>query len=410
MGCASSSDMRETMPHLVIVGFQFGGYNLLQQVKDKFRVTVIDKKDFFEWTCAAPASIHQEGNFERISTSYDEAINAKKVFGSKVKFVQGLVSELVDAHNLKYVPTKGKTSGHPGSGAKGLRFDYLAICTGSVWAANHSAEDLFNIFSSKEKSAYYSKYREEIDKANSVLVVGGGPTGVEIAGEILIKYKGQKKLGIATNSSKLIEAYGDKAAEMAKDHFEEKGVELHFNTRYDPSSDLAKEYNYVINCVGTKVLTPFLDKSFSDFKNERGQIFINEYYQITNENPLTGAVKDSRKVYDNIFAFGDCSLSKLNEPKNIPACVSASIIVANNLVKSLEDKESEFKKVPEQNFFLSGVYFDDTAGAFVMGGDTNLNPNLYNDKKGYEHPYFTFLKDEPEGQKNYDGYLKMFTG
>lgn len=410
MGCSSSNQARSSLPHLVIVGFQYGGYNLLHQVKDKFRVTVIDKKDFFEWFTAAPASIHQKGNFERVSESYHNAVNIKKVFGPNVKFEQGLVSELVDAHNLKYIPTSGKKAGHPGSSTKKLRFDYLALCTGSVWSANHPSEDVFNIFTSEDKSEYYAKYRAEIDKAKSVLIVGGGPTGLECAGEILIKYKGAKKLGIATNSSNLIEAYGEKASEMAKEHFESKEVNLYFNTRYNPSHELAKEYDYVLNCVGTKVITPFMDKNYSSFKGDRGHIFINEYYQVTNVDPLTGRTKGSKQVLDNVFAFGDCSLSKLNEPKNVPAAVTGALMVANNLIKSIDGDTKDFKTVPEQNFFISGVYFDDTAGAFVMGPDTNLNPNLYEDKKGYEHPYFTFLRDEPEGQKNYDGYIAMFTG
>lgn len=410
MGCSSSNNTRETLPHLVIAGFQFGGYNLLHQVKDHFRVTVIDKKDFFEWVCAAPASIAVEGNFEQVSTSYHDALNVEKVFGNNVKFVQGLVSELVDSHNLKYVPTKGKKSGHPGTGSKDLRFDYLAICTGSIWSVNHTAEEFLHTFTSKDRSRQFEQYRDEIDRADSVLVVGGGATGVESAGEILMKYKGKKKVGLVTNSSTLVTEYGEKASELAREHLEGKGVDLHFNTKYNPSSDLAREYDYVLNCVGTKTLTPFLDRNFSSFKNRNGQIFINEYYQITNVDPLTGSSRGSKEVLENVFAFGDCSISKLNEPKNVPAAVGGALVVSNNLINSLNKKKSDFKTVPEQNFFISAVYFDDTAGAMVMGPDTNLVPTLRNDKKGYMPPFFTFLKNEEDGQKNYDGYIKMFTG
>lgn len=230
MGCGSSEGVRSSLPHLVIVGFQFGGFNLLQQVKDKFRVTVIDRKDFFEWSCAAPASIHQKGYFERTSTSYHKAINSKKVFGSGVKFIQGSVVDLVDSHKLSYVPTKGKKAGNLKGPTKDLRFDFLAICTGSDWSANHDSEEFVNMTSVKEKSKFYESYREKIDKAKSILIVGGGPTGVEMAGEILIKYKGSKKLGLITKNLDLIPDFIEKAGNKAEEHFEKKDLELHFSS------------------------------------------------------------------------------------------------------------------------------------------------------------------------------------
>ena len=128
MGCGSSNQTKDILPHLVIVGFQYGGFNLLQQVKDNFRVTVIDKKDFFEWTTATPHSMHVEGCFESKSENLHTAINSNKVFGSNVKFIQGLVDEVVDEHSIKYKPTKGKNSSSIGSAStKSLEYDYLAL-------------------------------------------------------------------------------------------------------------------------------------------------------------------------------------------------------------------------------------------------------------------------------------------
>lgn len=225
-----------------------------------------------------------------------------------------------------------------------------------------------------------------------------------------MKFKGKKKVGIVSSGSNLLGQYPKEAQEQVKEHFEKKNVNLHFNTRFNENSELAKEYDFIINCVGTKILTPFMDKNFKDFKNESGKIFVNKYYQISNVDPLSGSNSGNEKVYENIFAFGDCCLTSLNEPKNVPATIFAALIVSNNLLKSLENSKSEFKTVPEQNFFLSGVYFDDTAGTFVMGDKVNANPNLFADKAGYEIPYFTVLRNDKDGQKNYDEYLANFTG
>ncbi|CAI2371185.1 unnamed protein product [Moneuplotes crassus] len=391
MGCTSSNQTKSPLPHLVIAGFQYGGYNLLHQVKDKFRVTVIDKKDFFEWTPAGPTNMSKEGNFEMISENYHNAINTNKVFGSNVNFKQGLVTELVDNHNLKYVPTRKSKTTSQTAAEKNVTFNYLAICTGSIWSANHDLKDVLSIYSKEDKSKYFAQYREQIDNAKSILIVGGGPTGLE-----------------STSASKLIEAYGEKASEMAKDHFEAKNVDLHFNTMFDSSHELAKEYDFVLNCVGTRVATPFMDKHYSDFKGDRGHIFVNEFHQVTNVNPLTGKSSGSTEVLDNVFAFGDCSLSKLNETKNVPAATVGALTVANNLIQSIDGDKKDFRTIPEHNFFISGVYFDDTAGVIVMGPDTIMNPKLYEEKKGYFPPYISFLRNEADSQKKYNDYITMF--
>ena len=151
-----------------------------------------------------------------------------------------------------------------------------------------------------------------------------------------------------------------------------------------------------------------MDKHFKDFKSERGNIFVNKYYQVTNVNPLTGSISGDEKVLDNIFCFGDACLTKLNEPKNIPAVVGGALITSNNLIKSVEGKLEEFKEMPEHNFFISGVYFDDKLGGTAMGDQVTMNENQYKDKEGYEPPFFTFLKNNPDGQKNYNGYIQMF--
>lgn len=198
MGCSGSAPRAggDGKPHLVIVGFQYAGYNLLHQVKDHFRVTVLDMKEFFEWKTAMPSHIFQEGNFEKKIVKYQAALNSQKVFGKDVKYIQGMASELVDEKTLKYIPTKGMPAGSKKPVAeKVIEFDYLAICTGSTWNINDKPDVAHNIFKANDKSAYYAKYREQLEKAEAILVVGGGPTGVETAAETRMKYD-EKEIGI----------------------------------------------------------------------------------------------------------------------------------------------------------------------------------------------------------------------
>ncbi|KAJ7948052.1 putative Apoptosis-inducing factor [Quillaja saponaria] len=53
---------------------------------------------------------------------------------------------------------------------------------------------------------------QKINSAQSILIVGGGPTGVELAGEIAVDFP-DKKVTLVHSGSRLLEFIGPKAAE-----------------------------------------------------------------------------------------------------------------------------------------------------------------------------------------------------
>lgn len=411
MGCGGSSDTRETQKHLVVVGFSFAGFNLLHKVKDDFKVTIIDKKDFFEWSSGTPSSIHSDETFETSTVDYHKMINVDKVFGRNVKFQQALLDEIVDQNTITIKPTKGKTADSVAkAGSNQIKFDYLVLTTGHVYSINEDTETVFNMYSRYQKADLYAKYRQQIEEANSILVVGGGATGVEMVGEVLMKYGDQKKVAIATNADKLLTQYPADVGKFALEHFKAKDVDVLTKTKYEPNSSLAKEYDFVINCVGTRIHTPYMDASYKNFKDEKGRIFVNKYFQVTNVNPLTGKSSGSEQTLENIFCFGDACLTKMDEPKNIPSIFECSYIVANNLIQSKDGNNSGFQEMPKMPFFLSAVYFDDTNGAITIGSNVMQNPNMFKDKGGFKTPYFSFMTNDKDGSKNWEGYVNTVLG
>lgn len=66
---------------------------------------------------------------------------------------------------------------------------------------------------------------EKINSASSILIVGGGPTGVELAGEIAVDFP-DKKLTLVHNGSRLLEFIGPKAADKAYNWLTTKKVEV----------------------------------------------------------------------------------------------------------------------------------------------------------------------------------------
>ena len=102
--------------------------------------------------------------------------------------------------------------------------------------------------------------RERIKKAESVLVVGGGAVGVEVAGELAnlfcingdkgAEIKLTKRLGLVSRSEKLLPYFNEKASAAAKQFMIDNKVELFLNTTYNETFKLDKRFDYVIDCTG----------------------------------------------------------------------------------------------------------------------------------------------------------------
>lgn len=43
--------------HLIVVGASFAGLMVVDKLKDDFNITLVEKKDHFEWICSMPKSM-----------------------------------------------------------------------------------------------------------------------------------------------------------------------------------------------------------------------------------------------------------------------------------------------------------------------------------------------------------------
>jgi hypothetical protein len=120
---------------------------------------------------------------------------------------------------------------------------------------------------------------------------------------------------------------------------EKNNVEVYTNTDFDESFLATHNYDHVILCKGASYNPSFMKNSseLSDCVNARGRIFVNDYLQITNINPLTKTLTTTsaavslteeldgdheplvreEKRFKNIFCFGDICQTSINEEKTV---------------------------------------------------------------------------------------------
>jgi NADH dehydrogenase FAD-containing subunit len=144
---------------------------------------------------------------------------------------------------------------------------------------------------------------QKINSASSILIVGGGPTGVELAGEIAFDFP-DKKITMVHSGSRLLDFIGQKASDKTLHWLKSKKVEVKLEQRVnlDSVSDETKTYQTsggeIISadchflCTGTPLGSAWLmGTMLKDNLDSHGRLMVEENLRV--------------KGQKNIFAIGD---------------------------------------------------------------------------------------------------------
>lgn len=178
------------MKNIVIVGGSFAGVGTAHRVLKQaaktlpsgtFKITLVSQDSHLYWSVASPRAIisgqlSDDQIFQPIAPGF-----AHYPAGS-FEFVLATATGIdVDKKTLEAVDIEGNE--------KRIVYDFLLISTGA--RANPNAP--FKSVGSTEKTkAALHEYQANIKAAKKIVVVGAGPTGVEVAGELAFEY-GQSK-------------------------------------------------------------------------------------------------------------------------------------------------------------------------------------------------------------------------
>src|SRR3989344_8805815 len=99
------------MKKLIVTGGGFAGAKISRRLENYFEVTLIDEKEYFEFTPGILRSINYPEHLKKIQINHKDYLK-------KSKFILGKVIKLTNDH----VFTDNK---------KEIEYDYLAICSGS---------------------------------------------------------------------------------------------------------------------------------------------------------------------------------------------------------------------------------------------------------------------------------------
>ncbi len=303
---------------ILIIGGGFAGVSTAQELEKRgIKTLLIDKKDYFEVTYAVLRDVtdpeHTNGDARRY---YRDILTGE--------FVQSAVKELKAAEAKL---ENGNT----------IYFDKVILASGSRYPSLPLAKSTHST-SLFTRESELNDYYEKLQQAATVLIIGGGIVGVELAGEIAYAMP-NIEITLAHNKDTFLAGFTNKAQQKALEQLQSLGVNIQFNAQYqnsrgkyvDINSERTLNPDLVFKATGTVPNNEYLLQNFSHLLNDKGLIKVNANLAV--------------KGQDNFYAIGD--IADVGEAKLGYLAVEQGKYLAKTISKKQQNKKTKpYKRNP----------------------------------------------------------------
>ncbi len=330
---------------VIIVGGGFGGLKLTNKLKNSgFQVILIDKNNYHQFL----PLIYQvaSAGMEPSSISFP----FRKIFQKRKDFF----FRLAEVHRI--IPEKNQIQTSIGK----INYDYLVFAAGATtnfFGNPHIQEaaipmknvseamGLMNALLSNYERSVTCSTKEEKQELLNIVIVGGGATGVEIAGALseMKKFvipkdypemdKNELRIHLIEAGNRLLAGMSEEASENSKRFLEKMGVEVLLNKKV---SDY-KNYKVILedgeeiptrSLIWVSGITAVQIENLEESVLGRGKrIMVDEFNQV--------------QGMTNVFAIGDqcIQMTDNNFPNGHPQVAQVAIQQGELLAKNLKLKE-----------------------------------------------------------------------
>jgi len=313
---------------VLIIGGGFSGLVAARDLAGRFNVTVIDAKEFFEYTPGVLRAYVKPSHLDALTfmlqPTVEDKLGCKFIWGE----VKALDGKALTATVKPMFSSKTET----------ISFDYCIIASGcnfnflhkwgeslwfpTIYEDSRPASDWSHIderfLEGRRKHLFeeYAKLKKLNEQKAKVLVCGAGFIGVEWVTE-LQHFFPQLQLAIIDFLPNCLGPLPPKAAKYCDNYMRKVGITTVYGIKYEPDN---KEFwekvgfpngadeTYI--CMGVKASNHFMPKDTLSEKGPGGGgwILMNKYLQVIDRDD---------NVFGNgkIFAVGDCNYGCIGDPK-----------------------------------------------------------------------------------------------
>lgn len=283
---------------VVVIGGGVAGALLAKSLQFNADLTLIDPKEYFEIPWASLRSMVEPSFAERSVIHHRDYLTNGHLITSPAIDITPTEVLAADGHSVAY--------------------DYLVIATGHADPVPKTRT---------ERLKQYQADNQKIKDAQSILIIGGGPTGVELAGEIAVDYS-EKKVTLVHNGPRLLEFLGPKASKKTLAWLKSRKVDVKLEQRVNLNNISDGSKTYVTStgekieadchflCIGKPVGSKWLDETvLKDSVDEYGRLKVDQNLRV--------------KGRKNVFAIGD--ITDVNEIKQGYLAAKHALVAAKNL-------------------------------------------------------------------------------
>lgn len=302
-------------PTVVVAGGGYGGASVAKALDDIADVTLIEPREAFLHNVASLRAAVRPGWEALVFLPYSELLTRGSVIRDRI--VQASEHSLVLASGARISP------------------DYTVLATGSGYPFPAKVV-LDGTAAAQDK---YRSAQKELARAEHALLLGAGPVGLELAGEIRAAWPG-KRITIIDPVAELLGRYSAELREEIHRQLTKMDIALLLGSQLagePPSmpgiaqqftvstrSGIAVRADIWFRCYGAKPVTGYLAGELADARTPEGTVRVLPTLQVDGQA--------------NIFALGD--ITNLPEIKRAgPAMRHASVIAGN--VSALIDGRSD---------------------------------------------------------------------
>lgn len=270
--------------HVVVVGASFAGCKTEQILAEHGTVdiTLIDTKPYFEYV---PGALRCFVDPKHFTNSLSAPLST--LTSTTTKVVTATVANIVAAKQEVELES-GIT----------VKYDYLVLCAGSAYSSPIKPKSA--MASADERQKEWEVAAQAVTDASTIVIVGAGAVGVELAAEILTVYR-SKTLYLFDVAPTILPGFPSSSVSYATKWLEQRGAQLRLGCSlqtigydYVQLADGTKlEADIVYRCMGSPPNTEFLKRSDlrDALKGPKGSVVVNDHLQVLG--------------HENIYCAGD---------------------------------------------------------------------------------------------------------
>lgn len=294
MGNSSSSSSLAPKHNcqVVIVGGGYGGVKLAIDLDSYCKVVLIDPKDAFHHNMAGLRCIVEPSFVNKTLIPYEGVLK----HGSFVK------NRVVSCNISRKTVTLASS--------EEISYDYLIFACGS--SVPFPGKVPLGT-SMKGAQQLYRDCADQVTKSNKIVVIGGGPVGVELVGELATDFP-DKKVTLMHNREQILDdRLSRKFVKRIQDGMKALKVETVLGERVDmddlnfdsdkpwitgpvtltTDQETSVPADLVFRCTGLKVNSVAYQSKLSDKMEKNGSLKVDRFLQV--------------EEIENVFAIGDCN-------------------------------------------------------------------------------------------------------